>query len=197
MSTADGTRYRGLLWFCLALTLQLVIVGGVGIARFSSLHNGRSAYLQIEPVDPRDPFRGDYLTFTYDASTFPMNLLAVDETAAAAGTSSPEPPTITVHRGQVVFVPLVREGRYWVPTKGVSPQRVPEDYYGSDTIVARATVQSVGSEIRVTYGAEQLFLPEGKGQTLPMHADAVARVTVGTNGVMTVRAVMVNGRRWP
>jgi uncharacterized membrane-anchored protein len=200
MNTRSESRFSPLVLFCLALALQVAIVGGVALARSSSLKDGTTVYLKIQPVDPRDPFRGDYLTYTYEASEVPREYLAMEEPAIESTAGGPvyvEPPRADVKPGETIWVPLQRAGQYWVPTYGVTKTRPVDELGYGGAAVARATVKSSDiATLTVTYGAEQFFVPEGAGLQFPT-GDAVARVTVGTDGKVTVRAILVNGRPWP
>ena len=143
----------------LALALQVAIIGGIAARGYTTGVTGRVVVLRIEPVDPRDPFRGDYLTFAYDAESVPRDMFA--ETPAA---------------GQVVYVPVAREGRYWVPTYGASTSAPSGDTtYPKNWVFLRGVATSgseVGSsQVQVDYGAGELFIPEGSGSDFPTTGD--------------------------
>ena len=54
--------------FILAISAQLLIIFGIILFKLSVLSGGTVVTLEIAPVDPRDPLRGDYVTFQYDIS---------------------------------------------------------------------------------------------------------------------------------
>ena len=54
--------------FFLAVAIQLVIILLLLITKISIFSGGEEVLLKIAPVDPRDPLRGDYVTFRYDIS---------------------------------------------------------------------------------------------------------------------------------
>ncbi|PJC47845.1 MAG: hypothetical protein CO034_01100, partial [Parcubacteria group bacterium CG_4_9_14_0_2_um_filter_35_11] len=54
--------------FIIAIAIQLVIIFSIIIFKMAVLTGGAEVLLRIEPVDPRDPLRGDYLTFQYKIS---------------------------------------------------------------------------------------------------------------------------------
>ena len=61
-------RVPGWVWFALALLLQVLIIGSLVLTHYTTTVTGRPVLLKLAPVDPRDPLRGDYLTFRYDIS---------------------------------------------------------------------------------------------------------------------------------
>jgi hypothetical protein len=49
--------------FIIAIVIQLVIIFTIIIFKIAVLRSGTEVLLRIKPVDPRDPLRGDHLTF--------------------------------------------------------------------------------------------------------------------------------------
>jgi len=62
--------------FILAIVLQILIIFGIIIFKMIVLTGGTEVLLKIEPVDPRDPFRGDYVTFRYNISNLDFYLFS-------------------------------------------------------------------------------------------------------------------------
>lgn len=185
------TRDRGLLWFCAALGLQLAIIGGVIVTKQYTAETGTVVYLAIEPVDPRDPLRGDFVTYRYDISTLSRDTI-VDPRLGT--TYAPKP-------GDTLYVPLDRVGRVWVASYGAS-SRLPDvesGPYGPDTVFIRGRVDSVGATtVDVRYGIEEYFIPEGSGSTLPTDSkQMLARVVVDRKGAAQVEQILIDGRPWP
>lgn len=62
-----------------ALALAFVQIGFLGwiiAGRAAILRNGKEVLLKIEPVDPRDLLRGDYIILGYDISRIPAKMIA-------------------------------------------------------------------------------------------------------------------------
>ena len=57
-----------------AAALQLGMLGYMVVDRLWLLKNGREIVLPIIPVDPRDLFRGDYVTLSFPVSRLAANL---------------------------------------------------------------------------------------------------------------------------
>ena len=117
-----------------AVVFQLVILVTIIISRTVPYVGAPTVLVQVEPVDPRDLFRGDYVTLGYAFSRTP------------AGKYQP---------GHPVYVTLVAEkdGRHY---------RVGEFLYGPPTsgVFIRGTAQGYG---RATYGIESYYVQEKKG----------------------------------
>jgi len=182
------------VWFALALLLQVMIIGSLVLTHYTTTVTGRPVVLKLAPVDPRDPLRGDYLTFRYDISRLRSDLFLDPSTGSAS----------TPTKGETVFVPLMREGTYWVAVPGVS-SRLPgpggdaaSGYYPPDAVFIKGAVtEIVGSEVHVTYGIEEYFVPEGKAASFPPNKQGSALVVVGKDGKPLIKQVFVEGRVWP
>jgi uncharacterized membrane-anchored protein len=202
MQAPDLSRIMGRMakvpswvWLALALVVQLAIIGSLVLAHYTTSSTGRSVFLKIAPVDPRDPLRGDYLTFTYDISRVEKGTFAT-----------------TPEKGQTVYVPLDRQGGpLWVVT-GTPLSKVPDlrqieqsGEYPPDTVFIRGVVQDVAAnpgtaivEVRMVYGIEEYFVPEGKAATFPVTTeDAVAKVVVAKDGKALLQQVYLKGKAWP
>lgn len=195
MSPRSDIWCRPVLWFSLALALQLAVIGGMVATQRFTATNGKAVYLKIEPVDPRDPLRGDFLSFTYSISRLSPDMVTNQETQR----------NWTPKAGQTVYVPLVQQGGVWDVMPGVAPALPtvgPNSPYSSDTVFIRGGVESVSAtQIVVKYGIEEYFVPEGKAAQFPVDRgaklDAKARVIVGPDGRGQLQQVLLDGRPWP
>ncbi len=117
-----------------AVGLQLFILVAMILGRSVPYIGAQSVLLLVEPVDPRDLFRGDYVTLSYAFSRIPQSTF---------------PP------GQPVYVPLVAEpdGRHY--RSGGFLHTAP-----ASGLYIRGTAQSNG---RATYGIESFYVQEGTG----------------------------------
>jgi uncharacterized membrane-anchored protein len=114
-----------------------VLLAMIGLAaRPLVASGGRTVLLHVMPVDPRDLFRGDYVTLSYDVSSVSSQL---------------EP-------GQTVYVQLVPapDGRHF------RPGTVTISHPGAGAgVVLRGTVVRRGV---AEFGLEKFFVPEGQGR---------------------------------
>ena len=86
------TRRRKLTFAAFLGVLLLVPLALIGWNEFR-LASGEKVILHVQPVDPDDPFRGEYVALSYDISNVPVE----------RGTES----------GDTVYVVLHRQGRAW------------------------------------------------------------------------------------
>jgi uncharacterized membrane-anchored protein len=118
-----------------AAVLQLLVLVGMILGRTVPYVGEKTVLLQVQPVDPRDLFRGDYVTLGYDISRIP------------SGKYQP---------GQPVYVSLVPDpdGRHYHAGEfSVGPF--------TSGVFIRGTAQSYG---RATYGIESYYVQEGTGR---------------------------------
>ena len=95
---------RRWIWLCLALGLQLIVLVSMIVLKAGPLLTGDIVWLRVVPVDPRDMFRGDYVTLSYDFSRGPRGGIA-----NLSGASDRK------WQGQTVYAILVPEedGKHW------------------------------------------------------------------------------------
>ncbi len=193
------TRPSPTIKFAIVVGLQVAVILLIVLFKLAILTGGTTVRLQIEPVDPRDPLRGDYVTFRYthvSAIQLYGNLSTV------------------VQEGTTVYVPLRRLGTYWESTNRVltSPPNDGEVEIflrGKVTAVSstRKMIETLGqpnedfgiSTSHVTYGIEDYFIPENSGRTLPWGRDAnlSADVAVDDQGRAVLKGLYANNKPWP
>ena len=156
--------------------LWLAIIGGmVGLKEYT-LQTGQEILLKTVPVDPRDLFRGDYVVLSYALSSLDVDKLGASDAAFS--------------RGQEVYVLLGREGRYDVATGVRSSRPSPRELFLTGRVLSVS-----GRALRVEYGIESYFVPEGKGRTLEhargKHLDV--RASVDTQGNAVLKTLLLDG----
>lgn len=166
--------------------LTLVLLGMIARKQWT-LVTGTPVLLETQPIDPRSLFRGDYVRLNYAIST-----LLADQYPALAN----------VKRGDVVFVTMVPGEPYWRPV-AVSSE------HPATGVALKGRVEHVGkhwnpetqkvdelTEVRVTYGIESYFVPEGEGRVIERpEADEKVSIEVAIDrfGNAGIRAVLLNG----
>jgi uncharacterized membrane-anchored protein len=145
-----------------ALVLALVQIGFLSwiiAGRAAILRNGKEVLLKIEPVDPRDLLRGDYIILGYDISRIPVKMIA----NIPAGKFSSDDTSIVVRLKQGA------DG-YWTPTTawfGKAPTPAAADEADIAGHVAEGwDLRSEGMTIAPDYGIERFYLPEGEGMAI-------------------------------
>jgi len=131
-----------LRWGLLAL-IQLGLIAIPLVDRLSVQSSGSVVQLAVVPVDPRDLLRGDYVIINLAITRLPASLPGADRISA----------------GDRVFVELTTQG-----SGAAEPVAISGDRAKLGTMAIAGTVRSAtAEEIRVDYGIDAFFLPEGEG----------------------------------
>lgn len=159
--------------------------------RASILKDGTEVRLRTVPVDPRDLFRGDYVVFAYEIGT-------VD----AGGNHSFGP-------GQQVYVTLKPGADGFARADGISPTK-PEVSAGAIVIAGRVLSASACAwtadgdfdcasgrrRIRIAYGIESYFVPQGEGLAIERTDKARIEVVaaVSASGEAAIKRLLIDGK---
>lgn len=181
------TSCRNLIFAALALALlQIGFLGWMIVDRASVLRDGREVLLKVEPVDPRDLLRGDYVILSYGISRIPLSMIAdIDELDEELTTRS----TIIVrlHKAEDGYW---EAGNAWVKAPPASAGAAEVDIKGQ--IPALNRFHTLG-EVRVAYGIERFYLPEGEGRAIERDMGTrpfAVRVAVSEAGKSQVKALL-------
>lgn len=155
----------------LAVALQILILAVIAALPQWTLARGTVVRLETAPLDPRDLFRGDYVTLTYKISTLHPKELGATE---------------AFRQGQIVYVGLEPRGRYWEPVSLGS--RRPDGV----SLRGRIGYSFEKDSVTVLYGIETYFVPEGRGRTIEgTRQPLTVEVAVGRNGMGVIRRLYV------
>jgi len=174
----------------IAVSVQLAILLFIIISKVSVLIWGTDVFLQIEPVDPRDPLRGDYVTFRYKISRIPYKYFEYSD----------------IRNGDTVYIPLEQHDKYWTAVKGVREKKPSErKNLFIKGKVARGGLNefakhgfSPSSQISIVYGIEEYFIPEGTGRGFNFTGrDIWACVSVDKNGNAVLKKLYIDNKPWP
>ncbi|MDQ0564096.1 putative membrane-anchored protein [Rhizobium mesoamericanum] len=177
----SGRRY--LVAAIVVAALQSAVLGYVIESRASILRSGADALLKTAPVDPRDFLRGDYVVLNYDISSVPVASI-VGGVPQDQGRKSL---WVRLKPGEDGFFGIVES----------SFERLPEE---PGTVVVRSRpFYSDGSNsadhIRVEYGIERYYVPEGQGTALEkarQGGDVSIAIRVGSDGTAQIRSLLVD-----
>ena len=138
----DAVKLRERYVLIFGAALQIVVLAGVIVMRAMPLLNGETVLLRVVPVDPRDMFRGDYVTLGYDISRPPPGMFQGG------------PASSTGLAGQTVYVVLVPEadGRHFKGGEVTTSQPSSGRYI-------RGTIDRG----RIVFGIESYYVQEGSG----------------------------------
>ena len=170
--------------FIAVIAVQIVFLLGLVGYRESILSLGRTAVLETVPVDPRDLFKGEYVTLRYEISTIGEGSLApLKNQYFLEG---------EINEGDTVYVNLTNIDsdvyRLFVQANKPSP-------YADLYIKGRATQVRNGT-VTIEYGIEQYFLPEGRGKEIETADDVKVRVSINRSGTAAIKELIVDGTVW-
>lgn len=177
----------------MAITLRILLVVALQTAalaymildRQAMLNASRVVTLQVAPVDPRDPFRGDYVVLTYSISRLDPAKLDGDDTFG---------------HGDAVYVTLIPEGALHVAgaVARTKPVALPNG------AVIRGKVEAFErndagqtTSVTVGYGIESYFVPEGTGREIEeerQKGDLSADIAIDNQGRAAIKALRRAGQ---
>ena len=170
---------------------QLLFLSWMVWERVSLLKHGREIVLPVQPLDPRDMFRGDYVILGYPISTI-NHLIAKDGALLE-----------DFHTGSNIYVTMTPDaGTGWKMT--AKSAAYPATVAPSD-VVLKGRIENMwggtdtgGFTLAARYGIENYFVPESTGAALEQQVrekKIEAVIAVGDNGKAAIKALMVDGKR--
>ncbi|MEY4488275.1 MAG: hypothetical protein RIQ79_783 [Verrucomicrobiota bacterium] len=160
-------------WVWLVVAVQVAFL--LGWAGFHEVvrHTAPTVRLKTQPVDPRDILRGDYMTLNYDISR------------------APKPAWWKESQSEDVFVVLRDEGGYAVIDTILETEPAADE---TRHWVAAKASESNGS-VRIEYGVERYFVPEGKGT--PHFTKMEVEASVSATHRLYIRRLWLDGKTYP
>jgi uncharacterized membrane-anchored protein len=166
--------------------LQTGFIGWIIAGRAAILRNGHEVLLKVEPIDPRDLLRGDYVRLGYEISRIPVKLVA----------NIPPGRTSSEDQSLVVRIKKGADG-YWHPETAWLDAAPEPPSAGQVDIVghigAGANLDDRSGTLFPDYGIERFYLPEGEG--LAIQNDMRTRpfgvkIAVSKSGQAQIKALM-------
>ncbi|MBM3947484.1 MAG: GDYXXLXY domain-containing protein [SAR202 cluster bacterium] len=167
---------KTLIAYLVIVALQVFSLVGMIVYKETTVRTGQEVVLQTVPVDPRDPFRGDFLVLRYVITSLDTHALAWRG---------------PFEQGDTVYVQLERSGEVF---DAFAVARSPEP--GWDLFI-RGRVLRVSGEpptLEIQYGIESYFVPEGKGLILQRAEDIKAVVVIDGEGRAILQRLLVDGK---
>ncbi len=164
-------------WFAIVVALQVLFLLGWAAYHERERASATVVLLETVPVDPRDLLRGDYMILGYKIGRVP----------APAGPGTKE-------YGTPIWVTLRPNGRFH---EVADASWAEPEHPAAGGIVVRGRVISRPTEatLRVEYGIEKYFVPEGKGS--PRFREMVVEATVTASRRLAIRRVLIDGAAYP
>jgi uncharacterized membrane-anchored protein len=164
----------------LIMVLQSAWLLGTVIQQEGVLHKGKLVMLETQPVDPRDPLRGDFVRLNYKISNIPRDKFSppLDHDLAA---------------GSKIYVALAEAG-----TNGfreVTHADLKPFTPAENEVLLRGKTewswQNSSGSVHVEYGIEQYYVAEGTGSP---RGKLTALVAVAGSGRAAIKEVFVDGQ---
>ncbi|WP_157019177.1 GDYXXLXY domain-containing protein [Mesorhizobium xinjiangense] len=179
-------RARLIAGAVLVALVQIGFLAWIIAGRAAILRDGAEIRLTVEPVDPRDLLRGDYVRLTYNISTVQSALFDSGVLADHRGAG-----------GERLCIGLDPDEDGIARAVSIRPAndagRAAET--GAVEICGKATgvwSGAQGRNLRLEYGIERFYLPEGEGRAierdLGLRAFTVV-VAVGADGQAQIKAL--------
>jgi uncharacterized membrane-anchored protein len=169
---------------------QIGFLGWVIAGRAAVLRDGREITLKIEPVDPNDLLRGDYVSLYYEMSRIPVSDV----------TNLPVEEYLATDHALYVRLKKGSDG-YWHPLSGTldaplasAPGPEEADLKGA---VGAGSDLGKGASLYPDYGIERFYLPEGEGMDIQQDMRVRAfeiRLAVASDGTARIKALLDGGK---
>jgi uncharacterized membrane-anchored protein len=188
----------------LVIVFQLLLLSVLAVSQQTVVYKGVEMHLPLEPMDPRDPFRGDYVRLNYEIS----------QVEYERDTTYQEKPKL----GQKVYVEMnnySRSPKAWRVSEVDLEE--PDSSNSSEWVHIQGEVTDVRQlqacdlendenedcyaekyRLSVDYGIEEYFIEERSGWDLPSFENAHGVVFVDPESHKAVlKEVRVDGKKWP
>jgi len=164
----------------LVLALQAAWMLVTVVQQENLLRVGQTVLLETQPVDPRDPLRGDFVRLNYKISDVPVKLF-------------PPPMKTNLPYGTKIFVALAPAGtnQFWEVTRAATASFAP----AANEVLLRGRSEwswrSGTNSIHVEYGIEKYFVAEGTGNP---RGKLTAQAVISKSGRAMLKEVFVDGK---
>lgn len=176
----------------LVLAIAIIWVGSLGFVAIREeliLRTGTQVVFRTEPIDPFDPFRGDFVILSYRFSSFwNLNRKSGDD-PSNRWSDTFAPASKGFVPGSPVYAILRREGDYHVADRlsGTPP--------AEGELFLKGWTNTPADSF--SYGIEKFFVPQGKGRILELsrnrgRLDAV--VSIDSRGRGVLKELRIDGR---
>lgn len=167
--------------------LQIGFLSWIIVGRAAVLRNGAEVVLKVEPVDPRDLLRGDYVRLGYEISNIPVSLIA----------NIPAGKPFSDDQQLVVRVKEGADGYWHAQTAWLDAAPAPAGpgevdiagHIGSGWNLRDGTTTTLSP----AYGIERFYLPEGEGKAIEKDMRTRpfgVKVAVPKSGKAQIKALM-------
>lgn len=140
-----------------AIAAQLLVLVYMAATREMIFHTGQQIYLRTAPIDPRDPFRGDFVRLCYDINTVHENKF------------QGETPADIFKEGDVFYTVLKPGPNDIFQVDYLSEDKPSDKVFIKGRLTRRWQFNcsnSFSHTFNLKYGIEQYFVQQGKGKEM-------------------------------
>lgn len=167
----------------LCIAAQILVLGVMAGKREFILATGERIYLRTAPIDPRDPFRGDFVRLRYDIS------------AVAPGQIRGGLPEHAKQKGYPVYAKLKMGADDLYSLDYLSDEEPADGVFLRGRLRRDWRLTGGGNAVAVKYGIEQLFVEQGSGRAIEqrrgtrnsMQVPMEVEVAVSAGGTPVIR----------
>jgi uncharacterized membrane-anchored protein len=161
--------------FFLTMLFPGVIIIALICYNYYTLYFGEEVLLKTAPIDPRDLFRGDYVRLNYDISTVDLLKTSYDHNFTP---------------GETVYAILSKGEKYWFITH-VGHEK--PKLKAGEVCIRGNVLSSFNNRLRIRWGIESYFVPEGKGRPIEREIRNVSvMVAVDSNCRAVIKELYIN-----
>ena len=180
------TANRTIIAALVVALAQIGFLGWIIAGRAAVLRDGREITLKIEPVDPNDLLRGDYVSLFYEISR--VSVSDVANLPAEEYLSTRHPLYVRVRKGSDGYWHFVSATLDAPLATAAGPDEA--DVKGN---VGAGSDLGNGTSFYPDYGIERFYLPEGEGmdiqQDMRVRSFGV-RVALASDGAPQIKALL-------
>ena len=172
---------RILILLCIAA--QVLVLGVMAGEREIILNTGERIHLRTAPIDPRDPFRGDFVRLDYEISS-----VASGQIRGGLRDHAKE-------KGYPVYAVLRKGAEDLYSLDYVTDEKPGEGIFLRGRVSNDQRIARGRSAVTVKYGIEQLFVEQGRGKNIEqrrgtrnsLQVPMEVEVAVGSSGTAVIR----------
>lgn len=169
-----------------AIAFQILALAYMAGNREYILKTGRTVYLRTAPVDPRDLFRGDYVSLNYAISEIPNSSIR-------------KGPKDSLSKGNKIYVILKEDEDGLSVVDYATFEQPKQGVFIKGRIYGEPWAGSASSMVQVKYGIEAYFVQQGKAKDIEnrkgrrgkVQIPMEMRVALGADGTAVIK-----GYRW-
>lgn len=167
----------------ICIVAQVLVLGVMAGERELILNTGQTIYLRTAPIDPRDPFRGDFVRLNYEISRIASEQLR-GGLADSAG-----------KKGDRIYAVLSKGAEDLYRLDYVTDEKPATGVFLRGRLRHDRRVAQGGRTLNVNYGIEQLFVEQGTGKDIErrrgtrrsLQVPMEIEIAIGSNGTAVIR----------